>query len=366
MAAYVPRASRSQSDLPRRRILFALYPVVAFMIVLLLLASSASAETETITVTPKANDNRTYTSIKMVTWVAGTVVAIPGFNCVPDATFPNGGPTTWTCTGGSLTRANPAVISLTKNGGTPSGKVHSYDYVDKNGNTVWVGACFDPMGYRVVEGGPTGVMYLGYAIPANEYGYFYQLYLAADAPAAIETVDIILGNALGNSTDAYNFQVLGNSFDTDPVPGFDLGDLELPLDTMPDGFVYEVVPYMEEDDATGLPGIDPVWTFDAVNGVARMDFTGLGGLQPGQTASIVAYTSPQPPVLMAADPNVTGTYEGGIDPPCTRNPNTLTPLNRHNTIPTLSEWGAMIFGCLLLVGVLFYVVRRRKMAGQIV
>ncbi|MBI1826868.1 MAG: hypothetical protein HY287_15340 [Planctomycetes bacterium] len=271
--------------------------------------AQAQAATKTITIKTKPGDAHTYTSVKIYKNAGDMTITAPG--CTING--PKAGSTgTWQLTNCTLNAANPLTITFTNNAGSINFRLGGYDYTGPNGQPVWVGVCSDPIAARVVTGGPTGTNYVGYAIPPNEYGYFYQMFPNQTNPTTVLQAQIYLG--LNNAV--HDLQVLNRTFPTTPAIGtFDLNDLEVPLKDPPDGYVYEVVQYMEPPDATGGPGIHPMWSYNPITGVATMDFTAAGGLPNGLTGSIVAYSSQFPPTMILDNVNVD--YQGGADPPCT-------------------------------------------------
>ncbi len=173
------------------------------------------------------------------------------------------------------------------------------DYI-KNGKLFWKGPCGDPISYSVVEGGDDGTTYLGYHVPAGEYGYFYQMWNFENFNDEVYEAYI----PVGRSTGAHNFQVLDNSFQHLSDPGnFDLQEIVSPILHDPD-LPWEVQHYMEEEDALGHGGVPTGWTYDAGTGVATMSFfpdDPTRGLLAAETGSIVAYTSPNGPDMRFFD-----------------------------------------------------------------
>src|SRR4051794_34371238 len=60
--------------------------------------------------------------------------------------------------------------------GTANAVIAAFDY--GNGDTVSV--CPDPVSAIAIPGGPSGTSFLGYNIPANQWGYFYEIWNMAD------------------------------------------------------------------------------------------------------------------------------------------------------------------------------------------
>ena len=193
-------------------------------------------------------------------------------------------------------------MNVTNTAGNARVQGVSGDYRDDEGNARWVTICSDPISATVISGGSIGDTYLGYSIPPNEFGYFYQMWNVSDFSDQTKSADI----RIGRSSGAHTFEVIANTFEINPVDGFDLQDLEV-WSAVPENTIFEVQQYMEEEEALGVPGIDTDWEFDAATGVATMTFLPsdpLRGLGPGQTGSIVAYTSPLPPGNFSEVPNV--------------------------------------------------------------
>lgn len=231
-------------------------------------------------------------------WTVQTTNPATTADPVPGWTRTKVGPKEWRYTNNTTPIGGTFTVNLSGAGGT-NGQVVAGDYTDANGRTVWVGTCLDPIGYRVVSGGATGTSYLGYNVPAGQYGYFYQMYNPAGYGGISKTATIGVGAASG----ATNFQVLASAFAFLPTAGFDLQDLALPdINRLDD--TYAMQQYMEPLDAVAaasLAGIVPVsWSFNAVTGDASLTFepgNAADGLGAAESSAVVAYTSPFGPGL---------------------------------------------------------------------
>jgi hypothetical protein len=201
------------------------------------------------------------------------------------------GPRVWRFTGGTTNPGGTFTTTLTNpNTTNPGGQVTGGDYL-VNGNPVWVKVCSDPVGMRAVSGGATGTTYLGYEIPAGQWGYFYQMYNQANYGGITAKLEI----TLQPGTTISNLQVLDNHFAFLPTAGFDLDDMALPdISRMDD--LYEVQQYMEPGDALGPGGTVPAtWTLSGQT--LTMDFLAAEGAGMGAAASgpICAFLSPFSP-----------------------------------------------------------------------
>ena len=312
-------SSRRHRESPNRGAHRFAIAAVSVVIALVLIASAtvASAGTKTLRAYTKPWDTRTFTSVSVVTYAKQ--VTAPGFRSRRVRNY-GGGRYGWVLWGGTIDRYSPLTITMYHPTGTAGGAISGYDY-KRNGRVRWVGLCHDPISYHIEEGGATGATYLGYPIPPGQCGYFYQMWLTADAEDTVVSAQFDLGPESG----AYNFQVLDNSFPTLPDPGFDLGDLEIPLLEMPDGYIYEIIDYMEPADATGLPGEVTQWAYDSLTGLATLDFGASGGLRPGQTGSIVAFTAAASPALVKWN-NVEVEYADAEFPACNQEVVTSLPV----------------------------------------
>ncbi len=296
-------------------------PILLMMVcACFVLVRSANAEVKVGTIKNKATSGANCTSAKIAKNNGNMTIAAPAGAVVKGPAAGSTG--TWEVTGLNIPPGGQANFTFTNPDGTANYRFISFDYQNAAGKTVWTGKCNDPIAYHVLSGGPAGDNYLGYPIPAGQYGYFYQMFPNATNNTTVLQARINLGVGSG----AYNFQVLNNSFRHFPDPGFDLDDIQVPLRDPPNGYNYDVlVPYMGPEAATGIPGIPTAWSYNSGTNVATMDFTGAGGLAMGMTGSIVAFTSPYPPTVLPG--NVAVDYQGGVEPPCTGTfaPDALVP-----------------------------------------
>ena len=269
----------------------------------LALAGAAQADSRTQTARNKPASQVNLKSFILVTDNSQSGVGVPaGWTANQQ-----GNSRTWHITANAGNAGVPPGMNFTatvsRNGQVGQSNFTHADYDDANGNNQIIGSCGDPLGVHVVNGGANGADYLGYSVPAGQYGYFYQQWAPSDAVGTVLNTMIQVGAESG----AYNFQVLNNSFAVAPGAGFDRGDLSSPPLVTGEGFVQEFQQYMEPADATGLPGIATGFSFNPMTGVATMDFAGAGGLGAGMTSSIVGYTSAFEPTT--SHDNVSYTYD---------------------------------------------------------
>jgi len=217
----------------------------------------------------------------------------------------------WIVDGGSCGPGGTIPVGVTSSGSAKA-RILGYDYKKRNGTVKWVGICADPVGYAAIHGGDQGYDYLGYWIPPDHWGYFYQMYntLSDTVLRTVITIDTRTG------LDPSTFATISNkTFEFNPVPEFDLGDLILPITYPGDTYTYEIQHYMDQEDAGDTPGVDTIWTYDPTTGEATMEFNPTApspGLGAGQTGEICAYTSQLGPGYAdAEDSNVASTYTGG-------------------------------------------------------
>jgi hypothetical protein len=256
--------------------------VVAAVVACAGLASVASADRE-ITGRVKSTSTSPFTS-----WLIETNNPNTAPNGVLGWNLTQLGPKTWEFSGGLTNPGDTFTATLHNPFNTnPGGQVTGGDYLS-NGNQVWVKKCSDPLAMRVVSGGASGTSYLGYSIPAGQYGYFYQMYNQTGYGGVTKTMNI----TIGAGTSVSNLQVLNNHFAFLPVAGFDLDDLALPDVNRLDNN-YDVQQYMEPGDATGVAGTVPL-SWALIGNTARMEFfpeapeAGMGAAASG---SICAFTS---------------------------------------------------------------------------
>ncbi|MBN1927986.1 MAG: hypothetical protein JW764_00365 [Chlorobiaceae bacterium] len=213
----------------------------------------ALAGSNTIKVTVKPTSKVSFTSIKVRTDNGPVVVNPPaGWTAtkVPRSTRE------WNITGGSIPPGGSMSLTLSVGGNRiPDGSVIGGDYKDKNGNTRWVTTCPDPLSQIVIFADGQDIDYLGYSIPEGEYGYFFEWWNPDGFTDITKTATIDLG--LG--VDAYNFAVISNSFSLTELSQLE-GIQIIGNDAL-------ITTFMDEDDATGNPGIPVSWNFDSGTGV---------------------------------------------------------------------------------------------------
>jgi len=280
----------------RRLAVMMLAGVISFVF-----ADSASAGNP-ITLRPrvKRSARQRFTSFRVVTGHRNNDVNVPGgWTATPVG---NSG-RVWEVSGGEVGPGGSLGITVQNPSGTTRARIVGGDY-KKNGRVRYVGVCADPLGYAALHGGDQGYNYLGYWIPPDHWGYFYQMYNPADLPDTVQTLQTII--KIDTAAMPFNFQVINKTFEIKPVAGFDLGDLVVPI-TLPDtgSQDYDVQHYMEEEDATDTPGVDTNWVYDPTTGEAIMDFP--NGLKAGETGWICAYTSQLGPAYTSVE-NVSSTF----------------------------------------------------------
>jgi hypothetical protein len=205
------------------------------------------------------------------------------------------GDRTWEVSGGEVGPGGSVPIDVNNPTGTARGRILGGDYKRPDGTTKWVGTCSDPVGWAVIHGGDEGTTYLGYPIPAGEWGYFYQMYNTLDV--TYQTMETIIN--IDPATEPYNFSLVPvlETFEINPVPEFDLGDLVVPISIPDTTTEYELQHYMDEEDAIAPPGVQMDWVYDGAGNAIMifLPFDPSIGLAPGQTGGICAYTSQLPP-----------------------------------------------------------------------
>jgi hypothetical protein len=174
--------------------------------------------------------------------------------------------------------------------GTSSAIIAAFDYA--NGDTVSV--CPDPVSAIAIPGGPSGTTYLGYAIPAQNWGYFYEVWNTPDFTDSTLSTTV----ELPPGTPISNLQVINNSF---PISAL------MEVTTLsPSNTIYEAIaPYMNEADALGTPGVATTANYDQLSGQLMMGFP--SGMGAGQAGSVVGFTSSESPMLTSSE-NVSSVF----------------------------------------------------------
>ena len=164
----------------------------------------------------------------------------------------------------------------------------------------------DPLSSMVVEGGSSGTSFLGYAIPAGSYGYFYQTWPGLLNGDPLSMDQLVVKNQ--SSVLPTNFQVLDYSVNT----------VALEADTAEtDGLGNLLFGGSMLNDAMAGAGVAPVsWGYDMGLGamVADFDLT-LTGLA---SSKILAFTS-------SSAPFVNGVFGDVLDP--MQSNDVLVPVN---------------------------------------
>jgi hypothetical protein len=185
--------------------------------------------------------------------------------------------------GGSIPPGGSATFNANNPHGTTTASLVGGDYSD--GKVV--GMCPDPVSGIAVPGGETGGSYLGYPIPAHQWGYFYTVWNYPDFNDVTQRTRVVVGKEAG----AYNFQVINNSFSPQTL------DELVPQSETNSNYQF-AAPYMDPSNALGVAGVQTNLNFNAATSLLTMDFTGGrtgGGIGAGQSSSIAAYTSPYEP-----------------------------------------------------------------------
>jgi hypothetical protein len=267
---------------------------------ILLLSGLAQGGSFVVNTGVKAGSTANFTSFRVITDNGPVQVTPPAgwvANRVPRSTR------VWEITGGWVPPGGAFSVTLSVPGRTPTGAFIGGDYVDAAGRQIWVTTCPDPLSTIVIAAGATDLNYLGYVVPAGQYGYFYEWWNPENFPDATGRAEIQVGSFAG----AYNFQTINNSFP--------LSDLSAQENLQIDGADSLMTTFMDPSAASGIPGVNTAWSFDATTGIASAIFspgTGLG-LGPGQASQILAFTSPNAPI-MTDDFNVSAVYVS--DFPC--------------------------------------------------
>ena len=137
---------------------------------------------------------------------------------------------------------------------------------------------------KAVEGGASGTSFLGVAIPANQYGYFYQFNAIRDASP--DTFSVRMGGnspaSSGVLPDSWSYSALSTDLG---------GSVELGIGPTP----VSVTDSMHESTLTGVSGVTPLsWTFS--NGAMTANFA-TGAFGSSAPSAILWFTSPTPPDL---------------------------------------------------------------------
>ena len=200
------------------------------------------------------------------------------------------GPRTWEFTGGpAVPPGGNFTVTATRPGPTlPTVSIVGGDYKDNNGNHVWVTSCPDPLGNIVIKAGGTPVDYLGYTIPAGQYGYFFEWWNPAGFTDQTKAANLFLGLNSG----AYNFATIANSFTVAQLA--QLGNVQV------FGADASLRSYMQAVDATGIAGMQVSWSYNKTTGVASMIFNSGDpnqGLGAGESSEIMAFTTANAPII---------------------------------------------------------------------
>lgn len=309
------------------------------ILVLLSLACSLRANSVNVTATVKASSTVPFTSFRVYTDNGpDTVTGPPGWTTTRVA----GSTRAWDLTGGPAVPPGGNLTATITVGGahTPGGSFTAGDYKNAAGNTVWVTTCPDPLSQIVIGAGSSSVNYLGYTIPAGQYGYFYEWWNPAGFGDQTKTASINLGPASG----AYNFAVIANSFS--------IAELSQQQGLQMQGSDATLTAFMDAGSATGTPGMTTSWSFDPAAGIANATFdpaSPLAGLGANQASEIMAFTSPFTPEI--GDPNVSAVYVS--DFPC---PGGST------FVPSIPEPGTLM---LLAMGVGCIAAARLRRSGSV-
>lgn len=186
--------------------------------------------------------------------------------------------------GGSIPPGGFATFNANNAHGTTTAYLVGGDYSD--GKVV--GMCPDPVSGIAVPGGETGDSYLGYPIPAHQWGYFYTVWNEPSFNDVTLRTRVVVGKDAG----AYNFQLINNSFSSQT-----LGEL-VPQSETNSNYQF-AAPYMDPSTALNVAGVHTSVNYDPATSVLTMDFTGGrltgGGIGAGESSSIAGYTSPYAP-----------------------------------------------------------------------
>ncbi len=271
------------------------YRLYGAILVSLSLPCSLRANSVNVTATVKASSAVPFTSFRVYTDNGpDTVTAPPGWTAARVA----GSTRAWNLSGGAVPPGSSLTATITVAGNnTPGGSFIGGDYKNAAGNTVWVTTCPDPLSQIVIGAGNSSVNYLGYTIPAGQYGYFYEWWNPAGFGDQTKTANINLGLASG----AYNFAVIANSFS--------VAELSQQQGLQMQGSDATMTAFMDAGSATGTPGKTTGWSFDPTTGIATATFDPgdpTAGLGANEASEIMAFTSAFAPEI--GDPNVSAVY----------------------------------------------------------
>lgn len=216
----------------------------------------------------------------------------PGTTVTPPAPWTDSGQrrgNTHRFVGGNLA---PGQASGNFNGHNPTGTANSYIVGGDYANGTTVSMCPDPVSSIAISGGLSGTSYLGYSIPANQWGYFYEVWNTPDFTDSTLSTTVEIGAGIPVS----NLQVINNSFSVAAI------DKLVPMSPTNDTYEF-FAPYMDPSAASGSPGVSTVANISSGN----LTMTFPNGMAANQTSSLVGYTSPQPPSF-GDDENVSSNF----------------------------------------------------------
>jgi hypothetical protein len=204
----------------------------------------------------------------------------PGTTVTPPAPWTDSGQRrgdTHRFVGGNLA---PGQSSGNFNGHNPNGSADSYIIGGDYANGTTVSMCPDPVSSIAISGGPSGSSYLGYNIPANQWGYFYEVWNTPDFTDSTLSTTVEIGAGIPVS----NLQVINNSFTVAAI------DKIVPMSPSNDTYQF-FAPFMDPSSASGGPGVATLANLSAGN----LTMTFPNGMSANQTSSVVGYTSPSVP-----------------------------------------------------------------------
>lgn len=200
------------------------------------------------------------------------------------------GPRTWEFTAGApIPPGGAFTVTASRPGPTaPTVSIVGGDYRDNQGNHYWVTSCPDPLANLVIQAGAQPVTYLGYTIPAGEYGYFMEWWNPSTFTDQTKTASVFLGQSSG----AFNFATIANSF-----TAAQLGQLQ---GVQIFGSDATLTDFMNASNATGSPGVPVSFSYNPSTGVASMTFDPSNpnqGVGAGESSELMAFTSDFGPVV---------------------------------------------------------------------
>ena len=216
-------------------------------------------------------------------WVAGNSMAYS----MPDAAGVNFTAGTAVEYNGNLPVGGSASFTF---GGSRNnlGVICGFDWTDANNVKKKGNAMPDPMGALEVDGGASGTTYLGYTIPANQYGYFFIAWDNPGGPSQVNSSTFYLGS---EDSGAYNVQALNYTFSLDS------------LNAVVPGNPYYMSDFMDQANAISGAGVSTSWSLDAAAGTLTTSFDALTA---GEASQVIALTTTSPLDVLA----------GTEDPPC--------------------------------------------------